>query len=90
MFSMSALASYHLDATELARLGVLQGTEALLPARSVLGLDWPELEAALVTIRTAAERFERLAATLERNPAALLTGAPLPAPGPGEAGHSGD
>lgn len=47
MFSMSALASYHLDATELARLGVLQGTEALLPARSVLGLDWPELEAAL-------------------------------------------
>lgn len=50
----------------------------------------PELEAALVTIRTAAERFERLAATLERNPAALLTGAPLPAPGPGEAGHSGD
>ena len=50
----------------------------------------PELEAALITIRTAAERFERLAETLERNPGALLTGAPLPAPGPGEPGHTGD
>ena len=44
---MSALASLNLDATALARLGVLQGTEALLPARSVLGLGWPELEEAL-------------------------------------------
>lgn len=47
VFSMSALASLNLDATALARLGVLQGTEALLPARSVLALDWPELEHAL-------------------------------------------
>ena len=44
---MSALASLNLDATALARLGVLQGTEALLPSRSVLRLDWPELEHAL-------------------------------------------
>ena len=44
---MSALASLNLDATALARLGVLQGTESLLPARSVLGLGWPELEHAL-------------------------------------------
>ncbi len=44
---MSALASLNLDATALARLGVLQGTEALLPARSVLALGWPELEDAL-------------------------------------------
>ncbi len=47
MFSMSALASLNLDATALARLGVLQGTEALLPARSILRVDWPELEHAL-------------------------------------------
>jgi recombination protein RecA len=47
MFSMSALASSNLDATALARLGVLQGTEALLPKRSVLPLGWPELERAL-------------------------------------------
>jgi recombination protein RecA len=44
---MSALASVNLDATALARLGVLQGTEALLPARSVIKLGWPELERAL-------------------------------------------
>jgi recombination protein RecA len=44
---MSALASLNLDVTALARLGVLQGTEALLPARAVLGLGWPELEHAL-------------------------------------------
>lgn len=44
---MSALASLPLDRTELARLGVLEGTEALLPARSVLRLNWPELEQAL-------------------------------------------
>lgn len=36
-----------LDASTLARLGVLHGTEAMLPSRSVLGLDWPELEKAL-------------------------------------------
>jgi recombination protein RecA len=47
LFSMSALASLHLDTAALARLGVLQGTEALLPARSVLALGWPELERAL-------------------------------------------
>jgi hypothetical protein len=46
MFSMSALPST-LDASELARLGVLQGTAALLPSQSVLGLGWPELERAL-------------------------------------------
>ncbi|HVH44464.1 MAG TPA: recombinase A [Labilithrix sp.] len=46
MFSMSALPS-NLDALALARLGVLQGTEALLPARAVIGLGWPELERAL-------------------------------------------
>lgn len=47
MFSMSALASIDLDAAALARLGVLQGTQALLPERSVLSLNWPELERAL-------------------------------------------
>ncbi len=46
MFSMSALAM-NLDVAALARLGVLQGTEALLPSRSVLELGWPELEQAL-------------------------------------------
>ena len=44
LFSMSAAASLNLDHATLARFGVLQGTEALLPARAVLGLDWPELE----------------------------------------------
>jgi recombination protein RecA len=43
MFSMSALPS-NLDASVLARLGVLHGTEALLPAQAVLSLGWPELE----------------------------------------------
>jgi hypothetical protein len=58
MFSMSAATSFleyserpagldSLDGKELARLGVLQGTQALLPVRSVLALDWPELEHAL-------------------------------------------
>ncbi len=47
MFSMSALASANIDVTELARLGVLQGTSALLPVRTVLSLGWPELERAL-------------------------------------------
>ncbi len=40
----------NLDMATLARLGVLQGTEALLPSRGgrpVLGLGWPELEKAL-------------------------------------------
>jgi phospholipid/cholesterol/gamma-HCH transport system substrate-binding protein len=50
----------------------------------------PELEAALAATRAAAERFERLAATLEHNPPALLLGPPQPPPGPGEAGYSGD
>ena len=50
----------------------------------------PELEASLAAIRAAAERFERLAATLEHHPPALLLGPPQPPPGPGEAGHSGD
>jgi hypothetical protein len=44
---MSALAMLPLDRSALARLGVLEGTEALLPPRSVLHLDWPELERAL-------------------------------------------
>lgn len=47
MFSVSALASHHLDVTALARLGVLQGTGALLPARAILELGWTELERAL-------------------------------------------
>jgi recombination protein RecA len=46
MFSMAAMSSV-LDRAELARLGVLQGTEAFLPSRSVLGLGWPELECTL-------------------------------------------
>lgn len=37
----------HLDPAALARLGILQGTGALLPERAVLKLDWPELEAVL-------------------------------------------
>lgn len=36
-----------LDPAALARLGILQGTQALLPAEGVLGLGWPELERAL-------------------------------------------
>jgi hypothetical protein len=35
------------DPSVLARLGVLHGTEAILPARGVLSLGWPELEDAL-------------------------------------------
>ena len=66
------------DAT-VAGVGA-QVTESLLP----------ELESALAAIRAAADRFERLAATLERNPPALLLGTPRPPPGPGEAGYSGD
>ena len=47
LFSMSAAVSLNLDYATLARFGVLQGTEALLPERAVLGLDWPELERVL-------------------------------------------
>ena len=53
MFSMAAALAVprafleHLDPAMLARLGVLQGTGALLPERAVLKLDWPELEAVL-------------------------------------------
>lgn len=58
MFSMAALASPRaldlrldsslaLDAATLARLGVLQGTNALAPNETVLPLDWPELERVL-------------------------------------------
>jgi hypothetical protein len=51
VFSMSALAIHSgretPDAAVLARLGVLQGTESLLPSRAVLALGWPELEQAL-------------------------------------------
>lgn len=36
-----------LDAASLARLGILQGTSALLPERAVLSLGWPELERVL-------------------------------------------
>lgn len=46
MFSMSARPS-NLDHSALARLGILHGTEALLPARAVLPLGWPELERVL-------------------------------------------
>lgn len=44
LFSMSAATTLNLDSALLARFGVLQGTEAMLPERAVLGLDWPELE----------------------------------------------
>lgn len=44
---MLALASAPLDASSLARLGILQGADALSPARGGLGLGWPELERAL-------------------------------------------
>ena len=44
---MSAAPAVSLDASTLARLGVLHGTEAMLPARAVLPLDWPELEKTL-------------------------------------------
>ena len=58
MFSMAALVSPRprdpllesfdpLDAATLARLGVLQGTNALAPNETVLSLDWPELERVL-------------------------------------------
>ncbi len=54
LFSMAAalavprpLLLEHLDPAMLARLGVLQGTGALLPERAVLKLAWPELEAVL-------------------------------------------
>jgi recombination protein RecA len=62
MFSMSAAASFPecperpvstdsvphgLDGKELARLGVLMGTQTLLPAEAVLALGWPELEKVL-------------------------------------------
>lgn len=48
MFSMAAALAVprllDLDPAMLARLGVLQGTGALLPERAVLPLGWPELE----------------------------------------------
>lgn len=60
MFSMSALPSPRsldlldslntldtLDPAELARFGVLQGTNALALNEAVLSLDWPELEGVL-------------------------------------------
>jgi hypothetical protein len=57
MFSMAALASPRprdllldldsLGGAALARLGVLQGTNALAPNETVLSLDWPELERVL-------------------------------------------
>ena len=50
----------------------------------------PEIETTLAAFRRAAERFENLAASLDRNPGALLTGPSQPSPGPGEPGYSGD
>jgi recombination protein RecA len=47
MSAAVTLGAVSLDASTLARLGVLHGTEAMLPSRAVLGLDWPELERAL-------------------------------------------
>lgn len=38
------MAAVALDRSILVRLGVLEGTEALLPERAVLKLGWPELE----------------------------------------------
>jgi len=50
----------------------------------------PELEATLAALTEAAGRFQQLSTTLERNPPALLFGAPPPPPGPGESGYRGD
>lgn len=44
---MSALPLVELDSSTLARLGIVHGTDSMLPSRSVLALDWPELEQAL-------------------------------------------
>jgi len=44
---MSALPLIELDSSTLARFGIVHGTDAMLPSRAVLGLDWPELEQAL-------------------------------------------
>lgn len=50
----------------------------------------PELDASVAAVAAAAKRFEQLAATLERDPPALLLG-PAPAPpGPGEPGYHRD
>ena len=50
----------------------------------------PELDASVAAVAAAARRFEQLAATLERDPPALLLGTvPVP-PGPGEPGYHRD
>jgi phospholipid/cholesterol/gamma-HCH transport system substrate-binding protein len=50
----------------------------------------PELDASVAAVAAAAKRFEQLAATLERDPPALLLGTvPVP-PGPGEPGYHRD
>lgn len=50
----------------------------------------PELDASVAAVAAAARRFEQLAATLERDPPALLLGAAPTPPGPGESGHNRD
>jgi phospholipid/cholesterol/gamma-HCH transport system substrate-binding protein len=50
----------------------------------------PELDASVAAVAAAAQRFEQLAATLERDPPALLLGTvPVP-PGPGAPGYHRD
>ena len=50
----------------------------------------PELEASVAAVAAAAKRFEQLAATLERDPPALLLGTVPAPPGPGEPGYHPD
>ncbi len=50
----------------------------------------PELEASVAAVAAAAKRFDQLAATLERDPPALLLGTVPAPPGPGEPGYHRD
>ncbi len=50
----------------------------------------PELDASVAAVAAAAKRFEQLAATLERDPPALLLGTVPAPPGPGEPGYHRD
>jgi recombination protein RecA len=58
-----------LDASVLARFGVLQGTDALLPSGSVLSLGWPELERVLPD-RGLPRGVVELASPVARRPSA--------------------